>query len=500
MTMRFLRLEYIPLFLGGVVGLVIVNFIVTSVYNVFFHPLSKYPGPRLASATGLVFYYYLITGSEVEWNRQCHERYGEVVRLGPDRLSYITAQAWKDINGFRAGGRLENPKDPSSTLIEGPNAARSLINILDHQHHGRVRKVFTNAFSDRALKLQEPLISLHINKLIQALQRMIKENPESPVNMVRMFNCTTFDIMGDLSFGEPLGMLDTGEYTPWVQSVFKGIKFGTYIRVAREYPWIQTLISMVESQALRDAHALHYNHSAERVNKRIERGDDPNKPDIWKLVLEKGGDMLSLKEMHSNSSLFMLAGTETTATLLSGATYYLLKNPAKMQKLVGEVRALSAEQLTLEELARLPYMAACLEEALRLYPPVPTPIYRQIAPGGNAVLGDWLPEGTRIAVAHHSAYRSPTNFKNPDAFEPERWLPNTGYDDDQKDVMQPFSVGPRNCLGKNLAYHEMRAILATLLWHFDLELCPESNDWLKQKVYGIFDKGELLVKLNPIRS
>ena len=129
---------------------------------------------------------------------------------------------------------------------------------------------------------------------------------------------------------------------------------------------------------------------------------------------------------------------------------------------------------------------------------------------------------TRVGVAHNSAYRSALNFKNPDSFEPERWLPNTGYDDDQKEAMQPFSVGPRNCLGKkyahshktipfvrieantkpprSLAYHEMRAILATVLWHFDFELCPESEDWSNQKVYTVWEKKDLFVKLKPIRN
>ena len=62
---------------------------------------------------------------------------------------------------------------------------------------------------------------------------------------------------------------------------------------------------------------------------------------------------------------------------------------------------------------------------------------------------------TRVGVPQHAAYRSPLNFKNPDTFEPDRWLPNTGYDDDRRDAFQPFSHGPRNCLGKKYAHETL---------------------------------------------
>ena len=408
--MSLLRLENVPLYFGGTVALLVLKIIFTAIYNVYFHPLRKCklpptlqdahclrkyldPGPKLASATGIVWAYYLYQGEEVAWTHKCHQKYGEVVRIGPDRLSYVTAQAWKDIIGFRTGGRLENSKDERAGLQEGPGSVPSILNINDPHDHGRIRKVFTNAFSDKALKLQEPLISTHINKLIQNMYHTVSENPDAHLEMVRLYNCTTFDIMGDLAFGEPLGMLDTGEYTPWVKAVFEGLKFGTYVRIAREYPWINSIMEALAPQTLRDAQALHFDHSVERVNRRMERGDDPSKADIWKLVLSKGSEVLNPKEMHSNASVFMLAGTETTATLLSGATFHMLKNPSKMQRLIEEVRALSADQLTFEALARLPYLNACLEEALRYYPPAPSLLPRIVAPGGNAINGTWVPEG-----------------------------------------------------------------------------------------------------------
>lgn len=75
---------------------------------------------------------------------------------------------------------------------------------------------------------------------------------------------------------------------------------------------------------------------------------------------------------------------------------------------------------------------------------------------------------------------------------------NSEYASDNKAALQPFSTGPRNCLGKNMAYHEMRIILASVLYDFDFELCPESENWADQKVWTLWTKHPLIVKLRAV--
>ena len=74
--------------------------------------------------------------------------------------------------------------------------------------------------------------------------------------------------------------------------------------------------------------------------------------------------------------------------------------------------------------------------------------------------------------------------------------PASPFYTDSRAVLQPFSVGPRNCIGRNLAYNEMRLILARVLWNFDLELCDESKGWSDQKAYILWEKPPLLCKLS----
>ena len=82
----------------------------------------------------------------------------------------------------------------------------------------------------------------------------------------------------------------------------------------------------------------------------------------------------------------------------------------------------------------------------------------------------WIPGDVSVGVHVFATHISPLHFKNPREFHPERWLGDAEYADDHFGAMEAFSVGPRNCLGKNLAWHEARLLLATLLLHFDVSL------------------------------
>lgn len=98
--------------------------------------------------------------------------------------------------------------------------------------------------------------------------------------------------------------------------------------------------------------------------------------------------------------------------------------------------------------------------------------------------------------------RMGTNFHRPDEFLPERWLANAPreFANDKKAAMQPFVVGSRDCLGRNLAYAEMRLILSKLFFHFDLEMDRErmGKDWLEQTAHISWNQNPLWARLSPV--
>jgi cytochrome P450 len=266
----------------------------------------------------------------------------------------------------------------------------------DNVAHARQRKLVSHAFSDKALREQESLLKGYADLLIEKLKERC--NKDEKIDMVKWYNFTTFDIMADLTFGEPLQLLHESEYTPWVATVFGHINFISIMTVIRQWGLERLFALCIPLKSL-EKRKIHMKYSSDRVDKRLARKTD--RPDIWTYITrhsedeEHKGKGLLPSEMYSNGALFMLAGTETTATLLSGLTYYLLKNPEKMARLVKEVRTAftSLDDMHINELSKLPYLHACIEEGLRVYPPVPGILPRIVPQGGANVAGRWVSGG-----------------------------------------------------------------------------------------------------------
>lgn len=150
--------------------------------------------------------------------------------------------------------------------------------------------------------------------------------------------------------------------------------------------------------------------------------------------------------------MLVAAGSETTATLLSGVTYLLLSNPEAMAKLKIEIRNAfySADEITIASASRLPYMLACLNEALRMYPPVTGSTVRQIAAGGATIAGHVLPGGTLAECQQWAMHHSSAHWQDAWSFKPERFLHDKAglMKADAAEAFQPFSTGPRNCIGR----------------------------------------------------
>jgi cytochrome P450 len=238
---------------------------------------------------------------------------------------------------------------------------------------------------------------------------------------------------------------------PWVSIIFSSIKIGSRLSILMNYEWVFRIFKWFSPKGSNSKRYEHFQHSVTRVTKRLEKGRDSDGVDLWDLVLaQKEGKGLTRGEMDSNASLFMIAGTETTATLVSGLTYQLLKKPECMKKVVDEIRSTfnNAQDMTMEQLAALPYFGACIKEAFRLYPPVPLGLPRITPEAGSTICGQYIPPNTICMIPQAAMYTHPDNFSNSLQFIPERWLGDPRYENDQRQALQPFSIGSRDCVGK----------------------------------------------------
>lgn len=360
-----------------------------TIHQLFSHPLAKVPGPKLYALSGLPYALQLVRGNAPMALKQLHDVYGPVVRYSPNDVSFISASAWRQIYGHRKAGNPAFDKDLRQyreSLTGAPN-----ILIANDADHTRMRRLLSHAFSEKALRGQQGILRHYVDLLIQKLDERMTAG--AAVDISQWYNFTTFDIIGDLCFGEPFGCLESGGYHAWVAMIFDGFRFSTLRHAIKRMPFFKHILKPFLPKSLIKAAREHLQLSFAKAKQRVERGH-VERDDFMSYILrhnDKKG--MTANEIGENSNILILAGSETTATLLSGITYHLLKRPYTYRLLVEEISSAFKTEEEIDPLAlnRLQYLAAVIKEGFRMYPPVPANLGRKVPKGGREIDGYWLP-------------------------------------------------------------------------------------------------------------
>ncbi len=178
---------------------------------------------------------------------------------------------------------------------------------------------------------------------------------------------------------------------------------------------------------------------------------------------------MDARAFRNEAIVLFMAGHETTANVLAWALFILTQDAPSLARLRAELAtALGGRAATLDDLPKLAFTRAVVEETMRLYPPVPLLSRQAIAPG--RIAGRDVKPGTMVLVAPWLLHRKPSLWENADAFIPDRFLP--GAPRPHRHAYIPFSVGPRVCTGQHLGLAEAVLCLATLVQAVELELEP----------------------------
>ena len=198
-------------------------------YNIYFHPLKKYPGPKYLAASRLPYLKWMYSGTLVPHFQSLHARYGPVVRVAPNELSYINLEALKTIYGHRQPG--EGFRKNPAFFQPATNGVHSIL-TSEGEAHSSVRRKILPAFSDKALSEQTDILQHFTSLLIRRLLERV-EGPEGdqPLDMFEWYIWTTFDLIGDLSFGEPFDCLEAARFTEWVELVFNAFKTFAFVNI-----------------------------------------------------------------------------------------------------------------------------------------------------------------------------------------------------------------------------------------------------------------------------
>lgn len=365
---------------------------------------------------------------------------------------------------------------------------------IDKHEHAMRRRFLQPAFSERALKEAETLISISARKLCQGLTSGLEEGEWSePKNFNDWATFFGFDFVSDLGYGKSFGMLDSIE-NRWIPGVLKSASIFLYyvgylpfIDFVRPLmgTWVQDYVG---GQAAADS--LKYTNLANgRLAERTElekqrkmNGKDTGRKDTFHYLLNSKdsvtGKTFTTEQLQADSALIIAAGSDGVAVTLAACMFYLLNNLRTMERLTEEIRESfsSVEEIGNPKLGSLPYLHACLEETLRMNPPKPSSLPREVLKGGLLVDGHLIPEGVNVGSPLYVIHHDPEIFLDPWDFRPERWIPSSSTRVRPEDVSAakaacaPFLIGPMNCIGKNMSYIALKLALAHLLLTNDVKL------------------------------
>ena len=326
--------------------------------------------------------------------KEFHTVYGPIVRVAPDELSYADSRAWKDIYATRPGHQSFE-RNRTWFKKQASDEPHSIMGF-DEASHARYRRAFANAFSDKSLRDQAPIVEGYVNQLISRL----RESRAKTVDLEDLFQCIAFDIGSDFSFGESFNSLKNGKIHPWVE-VAKGFGKGlALIASINQYPPVDRLLRLVIPKKVLEKMKNHMIMSYAMSQKRLAMTTD--RPDFVtptkKYVDMKGG--IEGKEWDINLMIIVFASSETIATALTGIFRELVQHPGVLQRLTTELRFnfSSDEEVNIASTTHLPYLNAVINEGLRLNPPVVIAPPKVVPVGGDTVCDRFVTAGVSCSL------------------------------------------------------------------------------------------------------
>ncbi|KIP10629.1 hypothetical protein PHLGIDRAFT_495533, partial [Phlebiopsis gigantea 11061_1 CR5-6] len=438
-----------------------------------FHPLAHFPGPVLARASKLYFTYLVTRGNSYLVVIQLHQRYGEVVRIGPNELSFDKSSAIHPI--YASKMTCKGPAYDTRVHFDG---SVQLDGVRDPAVHSGRRKAWTKAMSPAALKGYEGIIVDKVTLLVEALSK----RRGGCVDLSYWINLFGLDVMSAVVFGRELGALVEGQDTTRLIKMIEGGMKAGYILA--QLPWVYVLLKCLPGSQKQLQEMQDRSHSF--VNHRTSTGS--MKRDLFYYLVKDGATTqhcYSKEELLGDGMLALVAGSDTTSSTLSHLFYFLLRHPECMTRLKSEVNSATQNGKNLFDFKRhteMPYMNACINEAMRLFPAVSGLLQRRLqTAGGVQIDSHYVPNGTILSVHIYSLHRNAAEFSPiPDTFWPDRWLDQDTYILPNGDTAQkasivlnraafiPFSTGPQNCAGKALPLLELRAVVCAIVASFDI--------------------------------
>jgi cytochrome P450 len=225
-----------------------------------------------------------------------HQRYGDIVRIAPDELAFSHPDAWQDIMGHKKG-QAEFSK---ATWFYRPVEDHSAHVVNENrEQHGRLRRQMAHGFSEKAMRDQEPLIRGYVDLLLDRLHDFC--TTRSPVVISDWYNYTTFDIIGDLAFGEPFGCLQGSNLDEWIKGIFESGRLGIILQTLSFFPLVKKALVSMAPASIKEAHEKHKVLTQEKMMRRMEK--EEGRSDLIEGLLRKKDELVTSDPLYSRESL-----------------------------------------------------------------------------------------------------------------------------------------------------------------------------------------------------
>ncbi|KAF4767991.1 hypothetical protein HAV15_002358 [Penicillium sp. str.  len=429
-------------------------------YRGFFHPLCRVPGPFLARFSNL--YHSSLLGNSDNYHvlYNFHKEHGPIVRTGPSNLS---------LNAPEAVQLLYEPDSQcgKTAWYEVSRPLENLHTVRDKKVHETRRKVWARAFSPKALIEYDGRIAEYSNLLC----RQVAGLNGKPFDATRWFKYYAWDVMGELGFGKGFEMLENERNRHVPELLEEGMAHIAQLQVV---PWLTILLHKLPFAAKGPKQFATF--FTEQAMRRVK--EPPTKPDVLRYLVDHYNNSpkadSDFQWLRGDTRLFVVGGSDTTASTLTHIMYYLASHPEQLAKLRAEVEPLLAGRATLDpkDVGEAKHLNGIIHEVLRLHPPIPSGFPRLTPKEGIVVDGTYIPGETTVTVPLWVMGRSEEVYESPLEFIPERWYSRPQMIK-HKNTFAAFGLGSYGCIGRALALMEMRNVICHIISRFEsIEMAP----------------------------
>ncbi|KAI0189856.1 cytochrome P450 [Astrocystis sublimbata] len=470
------------------------------IYNIYLHPAASFPGPRLAAVSNVWYAYHWATGRYPWAVQNALKQYGDVVRVAPNELVFITPQAFTDIYEPQTGGLEHFPKTNFMDLGVGDNA---LLWEMDPVKHHTYAKKVAPAFSARAIKEKE----VTVNKYIEAFIQRMKEigDQDEGIELKTWTDWVAMDTSADLAYSREMNQIRDMKSSPFLHELWITSSFVTANQIFKKFPFLNLAKYLFVPPTLVFSFFRIQRLNWEAIHSRIFRRGNIEQLDHFEQLLPGDAEEPTAQEKVRIMAIvghLVIAGYEPVASQMFGTLMFSLLAPEGLRILVDEIRGAfgSYEEINGDTVADLPYLHASLMETLRITVLSSNGMPR-LCPGAT-IDGKYVAKGIEVQYGMLAFTRDARYFHDGKNYHPQRWLSeghphwDAAFKSDMRKAFRPFSLGPRSCPGKLLAWRQTKLFITKVLWKLDVEMLPGQNIVFDRdfRMYGMWKKPNFRVR------